>query len=94
MHKTLGDRRCGFNPWVRKILWRRKWQLDPIFLPGKFHGQRSLAGYSPWGHKESDATQHAGTHHKMEKTLSLYHEIFLRERERPYSHNFHYSILL
>ena len=39
--------RCGFNPWVRKISWRRKWQPTPVFLPGKSHGQRSLAGYSP-----------------------------------------------
>ena len=44
-------RRCGFNPWVGKIPWRRKWQPTPVFLPGIFHRQRSLAGYSPWGHK-------------------------------------------
>ena len=37
----------GFNPWVRKIPWRRKWQPTPVFLPGKSHGQRSLVGYSP-----------------------------------------------
>ena len=37
--------------------WRRKWQTTPVFLPGKFHGQRSLIGYSPWGHKESDTTE-------------------------------------
>ena len=37
--------------------WRRKWQLTPGFLPGKSHGQKSLAGYSPWGHKESDTTE-------------------------------------
>ena len=43
-----------FNSWVRKIPWRRKWQPTPIFLSGKSYGQRSLAGYSPWGHKESD----------------------------------------
>jgi len=36
--------------------WRRKWQPTPVFLPGEFHGQRSLAGYSPWGCKESDTT--------------------------------------
>ena len=42
---------CGFHPWIGKILWRRKWQPTPVFLPGKSHGQRSLAGYSPWGHK-------------------------------------------
>ena len=45
-----------FDPWVKKISWRNKWQPTPVFLPGKFHGQRSLAGYSPWGHKESDTT--------------------------------------
>ena len=38
-----------FNPWVGKILWRRAWKLSPVFLPGKFHGQRSLMGDSPWG---------------------------------------------
>ena len=37
--------------------WRRKWQPIPVFLPGKFHGQRSLVGYSPWGRKESDTTE-------------------------------------
>ena len=35
----------GDNPWVRKVPWRRKWQPTPVFLPGEFHGQRSLAGY-------------------------------------------------
>ena len=49
--------RHGFNPWVGKTPWRRKWQHTPIFLPGKSHGQRSLVGYSPWGHRESDMTQ-------------------------------------
>ena len=44
-------RRPRFHPWVRKIPWRRKWQPTPVFLPGKFHAQRSLAGYSPWGRK-------------------------------------------
>ena len=42
----------GFDPWVRKIPWRRKWQSTPGLLPGKFHGWTSLAGYSPWGRKE------------------------------------------
>ena len=41
-------RRWGFSPWVGKIPWRRKWQPTPVFLPGESHGQRSLAGYSPW----------------------------------------------
>ena len=47
----------GFDPWVRKIPWRRKWQPTPVFLPGESHGQRSLAGCSPWGRKESDTTK-------------------------------------
>ena len=47
----------GFDPWVRKILWRRKWQPTPILLPGKSHGWRSLVGYNPWGCKESDTTE-------------------------------------
>ena len=41
-------RRCRFNPWVGEIPWRRKWQPTPVFLPGKYQGQRSLVGYSPW----------------------------------------------
>ena len=47
-------RRPGFNPCIGKIPCRREWQLTPVFLPGEFHGQRSLAGYSTWGHKEVD----------------------------------------
>ena len=50
-------KRHGFNPWVGKIPWRRAWQPTPAFLPGESHGQRSVAGYSPWGRKESDATE-------------------------------------
>ena len=44
--------RPGFNPWVRKIPWRKEWQPTLVFLPGEVHGQRSLVGYSPWGHKD------------------------------------------
>ena len=50
-------RRPGFNPWVGKFLWRREWQSTPVFLPGELHGQRSLAGYTLWGHKELDTTE-------------------------------------
>ena len=49
--------RPGFDPWVGRIPWRREWQPTPVLLPGKFHGWRSLVGYSPWGHKESDTTE-------------------------------------
>ena len=47
----LQCRRFGFNPWIGKIPWSRKWQPTPIFLPGESHGERSLADYSPWDHK-------------------------------------------
>ena len=49
--------RPGFDPWVRKIPWRRIWQPTPVCLPGKSHEPRSLVGYSPWGCKESDTTE-------------------------------------
>ena len=54
-------KRYWFNPWFRKIPWRRIWQPAPIFLPGKFHGQRSLADYSSRGRKVSDTTEHIHT---------------------------------
>ena len=46
-----------FDPWVGKIPWRRKWQPTLEFLPGESHGQRSLAGYRPWGREQSDMTE-------------------------------------
>ena len=55
-------KRLGFDPWVGKIPWRRKWRPISVFLPGESHGQRSLADYSPRGHNELDVaetTQHA-----------------------------------
>ena len=53
----LQCRRPSFDPWVRKILWRREWLPTPVFFPGNPPGQRSLVGYSPWGHKESDTIE-------------------------------------
>ena len=53
----LECRKPGFDPWVGKIPWRRKWQPTPVLLPGESHGGRSLVGYSPWGRKESDTTE-------------------------------------
>ena len=47
----------GFSPWVGKIHCGREWLPTPLFLPGEFHGQRTLAGYSPWGCKELDMTK-------------------------------------
>ena len=51
-------RRRKFEPWVRKIPWRRKLQLTSVFLTERSHVQRSLVGCSPWGHKESDMTEY------------------------------------
>ena len=56
---SAGDyKRYVFDPWVGKIPWRRKWQSVFVFLPGKFHGQRSLVGHSPWDFKELDTAEH------------------------------------
>ena len=51
-------RRQGFDLWVGKIPWKREWQPTLVFMPGESHGQRSLVGYNPWGHKELDRTEH------------------------------------
>ena len=59
---NAGDvRDLGFDPWVRKIPWNRKWKPTPVFLSGKFPGQRSLAGYSSWGPKVSDTADRLRT---------------------------------
>ena len=50
--KRLPTMRPSFDPWVGKILWRRKWQPTPVLLPGKSYGWRSMVGYSPWGRRE------------------------------------------
>ena len=62
-----------FDPWVGKIPWRKQWQPTPVFLPAKFHGWRSLLGYSPWGHKTV-------RHHSSDwttTTKSVYMSLFL-----------------
>ena len=67
------QKRRGYDPWVRKFPWRRAWLLTTVFLPGESHGQRSLGGYSPRGHKESDTTE----------WLSTEHTVHIRQRPRP-----------
>ena len=67
----MRHRRHRFDPWVVKIPWRRKWQPIQVLLPGESHGQRSLAGYSPWGHKESDTTERLSTTHRSEVVKDL-----------------------
>ena len=54
----LGEMEKIWYNYVNVLLhWRRKWQPTPVFLPGESNGQRSLVGYSPWGHKESDTAE-------------------------------------
>ena len=65
---TCQCRRCRFDPWIRKIPWRRKWQPTPVFLLEEFHGQRGLMCYSPWGRKESDTIEQQS----MRKNINTY----------------------
>ena len=65
----------GFDPWVRKIPWRREWQPTSVLLPGEVYEQRSLEGYSPWGSRKSDMTE--------EPTLHIcYSSYFLQQCEK------------
>ena len=70
-------RRCSFDPWVRKIIWRRKRQPIPVFLPREVHGQRNLPGYSPWDCKESDTTEWL---HNARKEENCYKESKVKAR--------------
>ena len=70
---------CGFDPWVMKILWKRKWHPTPVFLLGEPNGQRSLVSYSPWGLKEPDMTQRQSTHTGFDHRSSMR----LQETENP-----------
>ena len=67
--RRLKRYRYGFDPWVGKIPWRRAWQPTPVFLSGESHGQRSLAGCGPWGHKEQDMTE--ATEHAQARAVRL-----------------------
>ena len=83
--------RCGLNPCVGKIPWRRKWQPTPVFLPGKFHGQRSLEGYSPWGLKESDRTWQQSNNNRVYKIVCSHHlhlipKDFHHLKRKPHTH--------
>ena len=84
-----GDiKRCGFDLWVGKISWRRAWQLTPVFLPGESHGQRSLAGYSPWGRKEPVTTEWLSTckwyHKVLLVLLSIYSHLKKNSNSKSY----------
>ena len=64
-------RRPGFNPWVGKIPWRRKWQPTPVFLPGESPWPEEPAGYSPLRRKELDKTSRLSTSSHMEASSPL-----------------------
>ena len=78
--KCLQCRRPGFDPWVGKIPWRRKWQPTPVLLPGESHGQRSLVGYSPRSRKELDMTEQL--HSLMVKNIYLEKLFWFSESDR------------
>ena len=64
------------NPWVRKILLRRKWQPTPVFLPRKSHGERSLADYSPWGRKKVRHNLATKQQHSLTSLIFWYQGLF------------------
>ena len=77
--------RLGFGPQTRKIPWKRAWEPTPVFLPGESHGQRSLAGYSPQGCKESDTTEQLSTaQHNPVLLKQIVGKDPLQERKQKY----------
>ena len=73
-------RKHRFDPWVRKIPWKRKWQHTPVFLPQKSHGQRSLTGHCPWSHERGryDLATNQQQLFILSKLLKLrVHKVFL-----------------
>ena len=71
-------KRCGFELWVGKIPWTRKWQPIPVLLPGKFHGQSSLVGYSPWVTK-LDMIEYTHTHTHTQSVCVHTHVLLEKE---------------
>ena len=90
--KKKKERDVGSIPGLQRAPWRRAWQPTPVFLPGEFHGQRSLAGYSPWGHTESDTTE--VTEHACSLLIPLLNNIYFSIHNQvilefsPYSRHF------
>ena len=79
---------AAFNPCVRKILWRRKWQPTPVYLPREFHGQRSLVGYSAWGHKRVEVWLREWTTTTKKWTLKP-----LRDTKKKFFFSFQYLFI-
>ena len=74
--------RLEFYPWVRKIHWKKEWLSIPVFLPGEFHGQRSLASYSPWSCKESDTTEQPKVSLSLLYTDKMFYTHFLHSSQQ------------
>ena len=87
------SKRLRFSLWVRKIPWRRKWQPTPGFLPGKSHGQRSLAGYSPWVTKSPGGHNWAHMHIKTlwERHSSRMKKVFAKHKSSIKIHSLAYN---
>ena len=73
----LQCRRSGLSPWVGKVLWRREWLLTSVFLSTESQRQRSLAGYSPWGHKELDMTEQLNTYAHTHTYVCVYVYVYI-----------------
>ena len=71
------QKRRGFSPWARKVSRTGKQHPAPVFLLGKFHGQKSLVGYSSWGHKELDMTEHKYVYEIIKHSFLKYHKILV-----------------
>ena len=76
-------KRHGFDPWVGKIPWRRKWQLTPVFLPGESHGQRILADCSPWGHRVGHGSTHTHIVYRVFVLSVLYIAVSIGQSQPP-----------
>ena len=83
---NAGDIRDRLDSWVRKIPWKRKWQPTPVFLPGVSHGQRSLAGYSPWGCYDLETKKRYGTKSFYLNLFKLFIKIEKEYVKAVYSH--------
>ena len=87
----LKYRKLRLDLWVGKIPWGRAWLPTPVFLPGKSHGERSLVGYSPWGHTESGTAKQLRIHNVKHTTKYCTH-MLLSSLQQSSSGKTHYAI--
>ena len=89
--KNLQCRRDGFDPWVGKIPWSRKWHPTTVFFPVKFRGQRNLVGYSPWSSKELHTTEQLNDNNKYTHTyICIYIHIYIYIHTHTYTYIYIY----